>query len=116
LKAVVKLGYGTAGKKVSPLSGARLYSACDEATTPALHSALVVGRVAHINGENVKVVQELTRNANSRCTLNVYTQARIYAKREAQQRIVETILPQDGSNAKIKLQRGGADERLGGSE
>jgi len=39
------------------------------------------------NGENVKVVQELMRHANSRCTLDVYSQARVTAKREAQQRI-----------------------------
>ena len=44
------------------------------------------------NGENVKVVQELMRHANSRCTLDVYTQARISAKREAQQRVVQMIL------------------------
>jgi len=35
------------------------------------------------NGENVKVVQELRRHANSRCTLDVYSQARVTAKREA---------------------------------
>ena len=64
----------------------------------------------------MKVVQKLMRHAKSRCTLDVYTQARIYAKREAQQRIVEMILPQDGSNAKIRLQRGDPDESLGGSE
>ena len=47
------------------------------------------------NGENVKVVQELMRHANSRCTLDVYTQARIPAKREAQQRVVQMILPEE---------------------
>ncbi|HEV8366873.1 MAG TPA: tyrosine-type recombinase/integrase [Pyrinomonadaceae bacterium] len=44
------------------------------------------------NGENVKVVQELMRHANSRCTLDVYSQARVRAKREAQQRIVEMVV------------------------
>ncbi|HKY27990.1 MAG TPA: site-specific integrase [Pyrinomonadaceae bacterium] len=34
------------------------------------------------NGENVKVVQELMRHANSRTTLEVYSQARIREKRE----------------------------------
>jgi len=67
------------------------------------------------NGENVKVVQELMRHANSRCPLNVYSQARITAKREAQQRIVEMVLPQHGL-AEIKLQRRSPDERLGGIE
>ena len=68
------------------------------------------------NGENVKVVQELMRHANSRCTLDVYAQARISAKREAQQRIVQMILPDEGVTSEIKLQRRGPDERLGGVE
>ena len=38
------------------------------------------------NGENVKVVQELMRHASSRFTLEVYTQAKIKAKRDGQQR------------------------------
>jgi integrase len=41
------------------------------------------------NGENVKVVQELMRHANSRTTSEVYSQARIREKREAQQRLGE---------------------------
>ena len=61
------------------------------------------------NGENVKVVQELMRHANSRTTLEVYTQARFSAKREAQQRLVELIVPED---TKIRLQRLGPDESL----
>ncbi len=47
------------------------------------------------NGENVKVVQELMRHASSRCTLEVYSQARIAAKRQAQQRIVQMIVPEE---------------------
>src|SRR2546421_6190096 len=47
------------------------------------------------NGENVKVVQELMRHARSRCTLEVYSQARIVAKRQAQQRVVQMILPEE---------------------
>jgi hypothetical protein len=65
------------------------------------------------NGENVKVVQKLMRHANSRCTLDVYSQARVMTKREAQQRIVEMVLPEDGLT-EIKLQRKGSDERLSG--
>ncbi len=69
------------------------------------------------NGENVKVVQELMRHANSRTTLDVYSQARISAKREAQQRIVKMILPNGEELAsEIKLQRRVPDEHLGGSE
>ena len=59
-------------------------------------------------GENVKVVRELMRHGNSRCTLDVHSQARIRPKREAQQRIVEMLLPDDGQN-EIKLQRRGPE-------
>ena len=62
------------------------------------------------NGENVKVVQELMRHSNSRTTLEVYSQARIRAKREAQQRLVEMIMPDD---TKIMMQRTAPDECLG---
>jgi site-specific recombinase XerD len=65
------------------------------------------------NGENVKVVQELMRHASSRFTLEVYTQAKAKAKREAQQRIVEMMLPDEGL-AEIRLQRRTPPERLGG--
>jgi hypothetical protein len=44
----------------------------------------------------VKVVQELMRHASSRFTLEVYTQAKARAKRDAQQRIVEMMLPEEG--------------------
>jgi integrase len=47
------------------------------------------------NGENVKVVQELMRHASSRCTLEVYSQARILAKRQAQERLVQMIIPKE---------------------
>jgi integrase len=45
------------------------------------------------NGEDVKVVQESLRHANSRITLDTYTQALTPAKREAQTRVVRMILP-----------------------
>jgi site-specific recombinase XerD len=64
------------------------------------------------NGENVKVVQELMRHFNSRTTLEVYSQARIHEKREAQQRVVEMILPED---TKIMMQHMGPDECLDGT-
>ena len=47
------------------------------------------------NGENVKVVQELMRHANSRCTLEIYSQAGRADKRVAQQRILQLIFPED---------------------
>jgi integrase len=51
------------------------------------------------NGENVKVVQELMRHASSRVTLEVYSQARNTAKRQAQERIVQMILPMQQDDA-----------------
>ena len=47
------------------------------------------------NGENVKVVQELMRHSNCRCTLEIYSQAKTQAKRDAQQRLVQMIFPRD---------------------
>ena len=64
------------------------------------------------NGENVKVVQELMRHASGRFTLEVYTQAKEKGKREAQQRIVEMMLPDEGL-AEIRLQRREPPELLG---
>ena len=55
------------------------------------------------NGENVKVVQELMRHANCRCTLEVYSQARLHAKREAQHRVVELILPWESDATEMEL-------------
>ena len=52
-------------------------------------------------------------HASSRFTLEVYTQAKAKAKREAQQRIVEMMLPDDGL-AEIRLQRREPPEVLGG--
>jgi site-specific recombinase XerD len=50
------------------------------------------------NGENVKVVQEMMRHASSRFTL-VYSQARKAAKRHAQQRVVQMVLPENFDDA-----------------
>jgi integrase len=44
------------------------------------------------NGEDIKVVQELLRHANSRITLDIYTQALTPEKRAAQKKIVEMIV------------------------
>ena len=51
------------------------------------------------NGEDVKVVQELLRHANSKITMDVYTQALSPAKREAQGRVASIILPKKAENA-----------------
>jgi integrase len=51
------------------------------------------------NGEDVKVVQESLRHANSRITLDIYTQAVTPAKREAQGKVVRMILPAGRASA-----------------
>jgi hypothetical protein len=63
------------------------------------------------NGENVKVTQELIRHDTTRCTSDVYSQARMDTKHEAQHRVVQMILDE----APITLQRRGPDERLDNS-
>ena len=52
------------------------------------------------------------RHASSRFTLEVYTQAKVKAKREAQQRIVEMMLPEEGL-AEIRLQQRQSPEFFG---
>ena len=44
------------------------------------------------NNEDVKIVQELLRHANSRITLDLYAQAGMAGKREAQHKVVEMVL------------------------
>jgi len=44
------------------------------------------------NNEDVKVVQELLRHANSRITLDLYAQAGMPEKRLAQSKVVEMVL------------------------
>jgi integrase len=47
------------------------------------------------NGEDVKVVQELLRHANSRITLDIYAQAITESKRLAQARVVAKLVPRE---------------------
>ena len=51
------------------------------------------------NGEDIKVVQESLRHANSRITLDTYIQALTPAKREAQSKVVRMILPEQTQTA-----------------
>jgi integrase len=51
------------------------------------------------NGEDVKVVQESLRHANSRITLDTYTQASTPAKRRAQTKVVGMIYAKQGQTA-----------------
>jgi len=46
--------------------------------------------------EDVKTVQELLRHANSRITLDVYTQALSTNKRAAQSKVVKMMVPNLG--------------------
>jgi hypothetical protein len=64
------------------------------------------------NGENVKVVQELMRHGSARITVDVYSQARSPAKREAQQRILEMILPEERSEPLIPIVNDKSAEQL----
>lgn len=57
------------------------------------------------NGEDVKVVQESLRHANSRITLDTYTQALTPAKRQAQTKVVSMILAKQTETAEA----GGGD-------
>jgi len=53
------------------------------------------------------------RHASSRFTLEVYTQAKAEAKRDAQQRLTEMMLPEEGL-AELRMQRSEPPEMLGG--
>jgi hypothetical protein len=54
------------------------------------------GTLLKANGEDVKTVQELLRHANSRITLEVYTQATTSNKRAAQSKVVRMMAPNLG--------------------
>jgi len=54
------------------------------------------GTLLKANGEDVKTVQELLRHANSRITLEVYTQAVTSNKRAAQSKVVKMMVPNMG--------------------
>lgn len=62
------------------------------------------------NGKNVKVVQELMRHASSRCALEIYSQARVAAKREAQQRLLQMIFSEELNSLEIPVLQAESDE------
>jgi integrase len=64
------------------------------------------GTLLKANGEDVKTVQELLRHANSRITLDVYTQAVSSTKRAAQSKVVRMMVPGVGQI------EAGADPRI----
>jgi hypothetical protein len=52
--------------------------------------------LSNANGEDVKVVQESSRHANSKIPLVVYTRGLMPTKRQAQGRVVKSLLAPDG--------------------
>ena len=60
------------------------------------------GTLLKANGEDVKTVQELLRHANSRITLDVYTQAVGSNKRAAQSKVVRMMVPGVGQTEGAK--------------
>jgi integrase len=65
------------------------------------------GTLLKANGEDVKTVQELLRHANSRITLDVYTQALSTNKRAAQSKVVKMMVPNLGEVEDQKLSQNG---------
>ena len=61
------------------------------------------GTLLKANGEDVKAVQELLRHANSRITLDVYTQAVNSNKRAAQSEVVRDDGVRRGSEGRRKI-------------
>jgi integrase len=55
------------------------------------------GTLLKANGEDVKTVQDLLRHANSRITLDVYTQAVNSTKRAAQSKVVRMMVSDLGT-------------------
>jgi len=60
------------------------------------------GTLLKANGEDVKTVQELLRHANSRITLDVYTQALSTNKRAAQSKVVKMMVSDVGQTIEEK--------------
>ena len=59
------------------------------------------GTLLKANGEDVKTVQELLRHANSRITLDVYTQAVNSNKRAAQSKVVKMMVSNVGQKCRV---------------
>lgn len=60
------------------------------------------GTLLKANGEDVKTVRELLRHANSRITLDVYTQAANSNKRAAQSKVVRMMVSDVGQKVEEK--------------
>ena len=100
-------------RKLASLSalGAGMAMAVDKAEAAIVYSGPIDFRVGfhtfrHTyttlltqNNEEVKVVQELLRHANSRITLDLYAQAGMPNKRLAQSKLVRMVLNKGGALA-----------------
>jgi integrase len=51
------------------------------------------GTILNANGVNPKVIQELLRHATLKVTMDTYVQAMTDEKRDAQNKVVEMLLP-----------------------
>jgi site-specific recombinase XerC len=71
------------------------------------------GTLLKANGEDVKTVQELLRHANSRITLDVYTQAVNSNKRAAQSKVVRMIVSNVGQKLEEKYPEQGSSGLIG---
>ncbi len=63
------------------------------------------GTLLKANGEDIKTVQELLRHANSRITLDIYTQAVNSTKRAAQSKVVQMMIGNLGTNGAEKRRK-----------
>jgi hypothetical protein len=73
----------------------------DNETSGISHVSSYVHDVLTQNGEDVKVVQELLRHANSRITLDLYAQAGMPKKRLAQSKLVGQVLKNGAARAEV---------------
>jgi len=69
------------------------------------------GTLLKADGKDVKTVQELLRHANSKITLDVYTQAVNSHKRAAQSKVVQMMVPGVGTNVGTKQKRHGRAQK-----
>jgi hypothetical protein len=74
-----------------------------------------IGTLLKASGEDVKTVQELLRHANSRITLDVYTQAVNSNKRAAQNKVVRMMVSNVGQKVEENTRKQGSSGLIGPS-
>jgi hypothetical protein len=103
----IKHGAGVGGRKGPKLSPLASTLATGDALTHGQQKSEntfrhTFGTLLKANGEDVKTVQELLRHANSRITLEVYTQAVTSHKRAAQSKVIQMMVPIVGKKRRHK--------------